>query len=112
MGRYTTMHPLLVEAGQRRVHTDPTVSIASKSGAKAAVAVKQLRSRNDTGFDDVLGRSLMVAGTIATTLPDPVVIGAVSLVTRNPGLGVKTAMYLNVAGLVAVGAGYLLTVRD
>jgi hypothetical protein len=54
----------------------------------------------------------MVAGTIATTLPDPLVIGAVTLATRNPGLGVKTAMYLNVAGIVAVGVGYLLTVRD
>ena len=112
MGVYTTMHPLLREAGRRRYQTDPVVAIASKSSEKAAQKMKQLRSRNDTGFDDVLGRSLMRVGAVAAALPDPVVIGAVTLATRNPALGVKTAMMMNIGGLVAIGVGFLLTTRD
>lgn len=69
-------------------------------------------ARDNTGFDDRLGRTLQRTGVVVVLVPDVVVVAVVTAVSKNPALAVKVAAASTVIGLGMVAAGKYLQSRD
>lgn len=104
---YQHMHPLLQEACQRRLATDPKyapyIEATKKARAPSKASQRVEISRKDTGFDDRLGRTIQRTGVVVSLVPDPVVYGVALLITRHPGVAAKVT-----AATAAVGVGMIV----
>lgn len=101
------MHPVLQEACNRRLATDPKYAPyieATKKNRPPTKASERVEvSRKDTGFDDRLGRTMQRTGVVVSLVPDPAVYGLALLITRNPTVAAKVT-----AATAAVGVGMIV----
>lgn len=102
---YAHMHPLLQEACKRRLLTDPKVApyIEATKKVRAPSKASQRVVRNNTGFDDRMGRTIQRTGVVVSLVPDAAVYGLALVITKNPALAAKVT-----AAAAAVGVGMIV----